>query len=102
MVDMCSYAQLARLLLFLWSILYHHRESFWETDEEDGFQIVDLPDVVVSVSQYRDFTSLQPGEIWSINVIRVDGHESLSSEILPDNVMVSDVFRYVFEGVVVD
>jgi hypothetical protein len=60
--------------------------------------IVDEPDVAVNVSQDENFASLQPGQSWTTST-RVEGRQI---GILPNDVNVGDVFRYVFKGVEVD
>lgn len=80
--------------------LYRRRGDIWETVEEDDpcFMIIDDPDVAVNVSQDDNFASLQPGQTWTTSA-RLEGQ---GMGILPDDVSVGDLFRYVFKGVELD
>lgn len=60
--------------------------------------IVDEPDVSVKVTQDENFASLQPGQTWSTSH-RLEGQ---GVGILPDDVKVGDIFRYVSKGVELD
>jgi hypothetical protein len=77
-----------------WSERLHRRQGDkWEEVEDDDtcFMIVDDPDVVVIVSEHKDFTSLEPGQTLTKKT-RLDLQET----------QVGDVFRYVFKGLVLD
>lgn len=77
--------------------LYRRQGDKWENivDDTTCYMIVDEPDIAVNVSQDEDFTSLQPGESWT-TWKRVEGRQV---GILPDEVNIGDVFRYVLKGV---
>lgn len=80
--------------------LYRRRGDIWETVEEDDacFMIVDEPDVAVNVSLDENFASLEAGEAWTTSK-PVEGR---GMGILPDDVVVGDLFRYVFKGLELD
>lgn len=78
--------------------LYRRRDDGWEEceiDEDSCFRIVDDPDIVVSVGEDANFTSLAPGESW-VTSRQLQGH---SWTDFPGNVMEGDVFRYQFNGI---
>ncbi|OTA99828.1 hypothetical protein M426DRAFT_268576 [Hypoxylon sp. CI-4A] len=77
--------------------LYRRRHDEWEEcdlDEDEGFRIVDDPDVPVKVSEHEDFVSLRPGESWTTSRHLQGG----SWTELPADAAPGDVFRYVFKG----
>jgi hypothetical protein len=80
--------------------LYRRRGEVWETiiDDATCFMIVDEPDVDVNVSQDENFASLQPGQSWTTSA-RVEGR---GVGLLPDDVSIGDVYRYVLKGVELD
>lgn len=74
-------------------------EGDWEEclpdpDANEGYRIYDGPDVSVSVTTYKNFTSLRPGESWT-------GPKYFDT-ILPDELVPGYVFCCGFKGGVAD
>jgi hypothetical protein len=85
--------------------LYHRRggsaewgSGYEPEDEEEGFMIVDDPDVSVRPAEHKDFISLRPGETWTTQR-RLQGS---GWTVLPKGYAVGDAFRYRFKGATVE
>jgi hypothetical protein len=81
--------------------LGRYRNGVWENYDDEsggsGFQIMDDPDVPVTVGQDNRFASLQPGESWTTSQ-----HIGYNWTELPDDAENGEIFRYVFIGETVD